>query len=257
MTNLAQAVYVEMLKARRSRVSLFTALGILILPLAAGFFMIILKDPELARRVGLISTKAHLVAGSADWPSYLGLLTQSIAGGGLVLFGLVVIWVFGREFSDRTAKDLLALPTPRSAVVLSKFVVTAMWCAALTAVLCLFGFAVGVAIGFPPASSQAILQGFLAIVAAALMVIALVTPMGFFASAGRGYLAPMGTTFLILLLAQVIAAAGWGEYFPWSIPGVFSQGQLLGAVSYAILLLTSLAGLAATLRWWERADQAR
>jgi ABC-2 type transport system permease protein len=81
--------------------------------------------------------------------------------------------------------------------------------------------------------------------------------MGFFASAGRGYLAPMGTVFLILLLAQVIAAAGWGEYFPWSIPGVFSQGQPLGAVSYAIVLLTSLAGIAVTLAWWERADQAR
>jgi ABC-2 type transport system permease protein len=31
-----------------------------------------------------------------------------------VLFGLIVVWLFGREFSQDTAKDLLALPTARS-----------------------------------------------------------------------------------------------------------------------------------------------
>ena len=37
-----------------------------------------------------------------------------MAAGGLFLFGFLFIWVFGREYSDRTAKDLLALPTARS-----------------------------------------------------------------------------------------------------------------------------------------------
>jgi len=95
-----------------------------------------------------------------------------------------------------------------------------------------------------------------AIALAACMVIALVTPIAFFASAGHGYLAPMGFVFLIVLLAQVIAVAGWGEYFPWSIPGVYSQGEVLEPVSYVIVGLTSLAGVAATLIWWEWADLA-
>jgi ABC-2 type transport system permease protein len=43
--------------------------------------------------------------------------------------------VFGREYSDRTLKDLLALPTLRSAIVLAKFVVVASWSAALTVVI--------------------------------------------------------------------------------------------------------------------------
>jgi len=149
MSNLAQAIYVETLKARRSRVSLFTALGILLLPLAGGFFMIVLKDPEMARRVGLISAKARLIVGTADWPTYLGFLTQSIAAGGFLLFGLIVSWVFGREYSDRTAKDLLALPTSRSAIVLSKFLVVAVWSAALTVLTCLVGLGLGAVIGFP------------------------------------------------------------------------------------------------------------
>jgi ABC-2 type transport system permease protein len=257
MSNLGQAVYVETLKARRSRVSLFTALGIALLPLAGGFFMFVLKDPELARRVGLISAKANLLVATADWPSYLGFLAQALAGGGLVLFGLVASWVFGREYSDRTAKDLLALPTSRSVIVLSKFVVGAAWCAALTVVVCLVGLGIGAAIGFPDVSTQVVLKGFGVLALIACMVIALVTPIAFFASAGHGYLAPMGVVFLILLLAQVSAAAGWGEYFPWSIPGMYSQGGSLAPVSGVIVVLTSVAGIASTLIWWERADQSR
>jgi len=257
MNNLAQAVYVETLKARRSRMSLFTALGILLLPLAGGFFMIVLKDPEMARRVGLISAKARLLVGAADWPSYLGFLTQAVAGGGIVLFGLIVSWVFGREYSDRTVKDLLALPTPRSAIVLSKFVLVAAWSAALTVLICLAGLGIGAAIGFPEAPMPVLLNGLSAIALAACMVIALVTPMAFFASAGRGYLAPIGFVFLIALLTQVLAAAGWGEFFPWAIPGLYSQGAELGVVSYVIVILTSIAGAVGTLLWWEWADQAR
>jgi ABC-2 type transport system permease protein len=255
MNNVAQAIWVETLKARRSRMPLLTALGFALLPLASGFFMVVLKDPELARRVGLISAKAHMLAGAADWPTYLGLVAQAIAGGGIVLFGLIGSWVFGREYSDRTVKDLLALPTSRSAIVLSKFVVVAAWSAALTVMICLVGLGVGAAVGLSQASMQIILQGGVTIALAACLTIALVTPIAFFASAGHGYLPPMGFVFLALLLAQVIAAAGWGEYFPWSIPALYSQGGNLGTVSYVIVILTGVAGLAGTILWWELADQ--
>lgn len=257
MNNLAQAVWVEMLKARRSQMPVFTALGFSLLPLAMGFFMVVLKDPEMARRVGLISAKARVIAGAADWPTYVGLLAQAVAGGGMVLFGLVGIWVFGREYSDRTVKDLLALPTPRSAVVLGKFLLVALWSAILTALVCLLGLALGAAIGLAQASPQMILKGGATIAFSAAMAITLATTVAFFASAGHGYLPPLGLVFLAVLLAQVAAAAGWGEYFPWSIPLLYSQGDTLGVVSYAIVILTGLAGLAGTFAWWERADQTR
>lgn len=38
MNNLAQAIWVEFLKARRSKMSLFTALGFAMIPLGGGFF---------------------------------------------------------------------------------------------------------------------------------------------------------------------------------------------------------------------------
>jgi ABC-2 type transport system permease protein len=255
MNNVVQATWVELFKARRSKVPLLTGLGFLLAPLAGGFFMVVLKDPEFARRAGLISAKAQLVAGLADWPTYLELLAQATAIGGLILFSLVGSWVFGREYSDRTVKDLLALPTSRSAIVAAKSAVIAAWSAGLVVIIYLVGLGVGALVGLPGGSTQLILQGGVTIAITAGLTIASVTPIIFFASAGHGYLPPMGVAILAIFLAQIIAVAGWGEYFPWSIPALYSQGERLGTASYAIIILTGVAGIAATFIWWELADQ--
>jgi ABC-2 type transport system permease protein len=255
MNNLAQAIWVETLKARRSKMPLLTALGFMLVPFVGGFFMLILNDPELARRIGVISAKAQLTAGSADWPSFLDLMTQAIVIGGIVLFGFIGSWVFGREYADHTLKDLLALPTSRSTIVLSKFVVVMVWSLILATAACLIGLGVGAAVGLPPVPAETIWQGSLTLAIAALLTTVLVTPIAFVASAGHGYLPPLGATVLAIFLAQIIAVLGWGEYFPWSIPALYSQGSRLAPVSYVIVLLAAGAGIVATFVWWERADQ--
>ena len=117
------ALWSEFLKARRSPVPWLAGFGFCLAPLAGGLFMWILKDPERARSLGIISVKAQIAAGVADWPAMFGFLAQGIFGGGALITAFVTAWVFGREFSDHTVKELLAVPTSRAAVVLSKFVV--------------------------------------------------------------------------------------------------------------------------------------
>jgi len=262
MTGFVQAVWVELLKARRSKVPLLTGLAFSMAPLAGGFFMIILRDPELARRMGMISAKAQLVAGSADWPTYLDLLTQALAIGGIIVFGFVASWVFGREYSDRTLKDLLALPTSRSAIVLAKFVVVGLWSASLTLAVYLVGLGIGAAVALPPVAGEVFRQGIITFAITAGMTIILVTPVAFFASAGRGYLPALGFTILTLVAAQIVAATGWGEYFPWAIPALYAgmagpQYADLGPASYVLLVVTSLGGAVGTLAWWELADHSK
>lgn len=260
MTNLPQAIWVELLKARRSTMPLITLLAFSLAPFAGGFFMFVLKDPEVAQRLGVISAKAQIVAGSADWQTYLGVLAQAIAVGGVILFSFIASWVFGREYSDHTINDLLALPTPRTAIVLAKFVVILIWSAGLAAAIYLIGLGVGVMVGLPPAPAAVIWQGTRVLAVAAALTIALSTPIAFFASAGHGYLAPMGAAILAVIFAQVIAAAGWGDYFPWSIPALYAgvagpESAMVGRTSFALVILTCLLGMAVTFAWWVRADQ--
>jgi ABC-type transport system involved in multi-copper enzyme maturation permease subunit len=261
MTDLSNAVWIELRKARRSRVPLFTFLGFLMLPLVCALLMVIYKDPEFARNVGLISTKANLVGGSADWPFFLSMFAQGIAIGGLLLFSLIGSWVFGREFADGTLKDLLAVPVSRTTILLAKFVVVGLWSIVLTVAIYAIGLVLGAIVGLPQGTPTLFKQGSITLAVTAGLVIVDVIPVALFASIGRGYLLPMGLMLLILALANVIAILGWGSYFPWSVPGMYAglSGKAGGleAASYWIVILTGLAGMVATYLWWNHADQNR
>ncbi len=260
MNGLGTALWAEALKARRSRMPWITALGGAFAPVVGGLLMAILKDPAWARRHGLIAAKAQLTAGTADWPTFWGFLAQAVAIGGLVLFGLIAIWVFGREYSDRTAKDLLALPTTRSAIVGAKFILVAVWSMLVAALIYTIGVGVGAAVGLPGWSSNLMVAAAGQIAVTAGLTVALVTPFAWAASAGRGYLPPVGVLFLVIVLGQIMAAAGWGDAFPWSIPALASgiagpATPRVGTASYLLVVFTGVAGVVGTLAWWRCADQ--
>jgi ABC-2 type transport system permease protein len=261
MSELTNALWIETRKALRSRVPLFTALGFLIAPLACALAMVIYKDPQAARELGLIGAKANLVGGSADWPFYLNMLAQAVAIGGLLLFSLVQTWIFGREFADGTVKDLLAVPVGRSALVSAKFIVAAVWSAGLVVLIYLIGLALGALITLPQGSPAVLAAGSRTLAVTTLLVIVAVTPIGLLASVGRGYLLPMGLAILGVALANLLAFLGWGHLFPWSAPalyaGVAGAAAAFDPRGYWIVLLTGAAGVIAADRWWRTADQAR
>lgn len=107
MIYLYTVLRVECLKVIKSKVIWLTAAAFTIAPLMAGFFMFVLKNPELAKNSGLLGTKAQ-IAGEATWPSYIELHAQMISVGGIFIFGFVTSWIFGREYADQTIKDLLS-----------------------------------------------------------------------------------------------------------------------------------------------------
>ena len=79
MTGLRAAITVELLKSRRSRIPWAVAAGFSVAPLVGGLFMLILKDPDRARQLGILGQKAQLTAGTADWPTYLNMTAQAVA----------------------------------------------------------------------------------------------------------------------------------------------------------------------------------
>jgi len=262
MNGFFPALWAEALKLRRSKVPLFAALGLSVIPFVAGLFMIILKDPEAARSMGLISTKAQLTAGVADWPAFFGMLAQAIAIGGAIVFAILTAWVFGREFSDRTAKELLALPTSRAAIIAAKFVLIAAWMIAVSLFIFGLGMIVGNMVVIPGWSQELFQSAFVNFVGSAILTIALTPFVALLASIGRGYMPAFGWAILTIVLAQIAAATGWGDWFPWSVPALFSgatgpRAELMGGHSYLIVIVASIIGLAATLYWWRSADQTK
>lgn len=259
---IAAALSAELLKTRRSVVPRVAFLAFTVAGLVGGFFMFVVQDPHRARSLGLLGAKARFVGPSADWAGYFALIAQIAAVGGLLVFGLVVIWLFGREFTDRTAKDLLALPTSRTAIVLAKLVVAFGWSALLTVQVVVISLAIGTGLRLPGWTTGTVLSGLGTVFAAALLTTVLATAYGLAASVGRGYLTAVGAMFLSLFAAQVIAALGFGAWFPWSVPsllsGVAGPGQATpGVLSISAVALVGFAANLATVLWWEHADHNR
>ena len=259
MNNLSDMIWIELRKAIRSRMPLWTALGSLFMPFGIAFLIFVSKNPEISQKLGLVSAKANLIAYSAtDWPTYLGFFGQLMAAGGFILFILIISWVFGREFTDGTLKDMLAVPVQRSSILLAKFIVVAAWSTMLTTAIFIAGLVMGAVIKLPGGSIGVIFHGSALVWVTAGLVIPVVLPFALFASVGRGYLLPIGMAVLTLMMTNLVMIVGWGEYFPWAVPGLYAQGKSsLAPISFGIVFLTGLVGMVMTYFWWMLADQSR
>jgi ABC-2 type transport system permease protein len=253
---LAAAFYAEALKARRSLVPWLVGVFATLPPVMLGLMMAIKKHPADAQRFGLLTEKSRLLVGAVDWPTFLGLVGQMMGAMGAMAFAILTAWVFGREFADRTCRIMLATPTRRSAMIAAKTGVAAMWCLFLAAWIIAAAFAVGAVIGMPGLTLQ-IARDTVAIAGrTALLWLALLPVTALVASVGRGYLLPIGVAIGTMIVAQFVNATGWAPWFPWCVAmtsGV--PGTHIAAASVAVVILTGVLGMVATLLWWERSDQ--
>lgn len=258
---MKDVLWIEFRKVIRSKLPIFTVLGFFMIPVACSFIMFVYRDPEFARKAGLISAKANLMGGKADWMTYLNMLYQSMAIVGIILFSFIQSWMFGREFVDGTIKDLLAVPVARFTILAAKFIVAGIWSAALALLVYLAGMAMGFIVGLPYVPLQVIVTGSVTFLVTSCLVIFTMPPFALIASIGRGYMLPFGFSVFVLAFAQILGLMGWGEFFPWAIPAMYAnmgnKPITITPFSYSIVILTAVAGIYGTYVWWKYADQSR
>ena len=262
MRQLLHALSAEFIKNKYATILWVTFIAFSLAPIMGGVFMLIMRNPEALAKAGGLNVKAKVMDFAANWNSYLAILTQAIGVGGVLVFGFVSSWIFGREYSEGTAKDLLSLPTSRTRILNAKFIVYVLWCLALVVSNLLIGILIGTVLRLPMVPANSILIQLMDYLITTVLTILIGTPIAFFAIWGKGYLAPLGFVVLTLVFSQIIAATGYGTYFPWAIPGLFSGSggeykSYLNFMSYAILLLTSIAGYIASITFWKIADQTK
>jgi ABC-2 type transport system permease protein len=253
------ALVTEFIKLRRSRVPLVTIIFFIFIPLMMGLLMYLAQHPDIASKVGIIGMKASLF-GENNWNSYFILINQIIAAIGIIGFGFITSWIFGREYMDHTMKDLLALPASRTMIVIAKFTIVILWSIILCLVIFISGLVIGYITNLPGWSQQVFLENLSRFFVISGLTTLLSTPVALIASFGKGIVAPISFVIVMLILAQIVGLVGWGPYFPWSIPGVHSvpdgtPGMQLVLASYIIIIITFLAGFIGTISQWLHADQ--
>lgn len=253
----------ELIKLRRSRVTWLTLAAYTFMVVVVGLFLWMMRNPGAAAGLGLLGQKASFAFGGGplDWRSFFGFIVELGGLGGLVLSSIIVTYLFGREYAEGTAKNLLALPIARSRFVLAKIVVSAGWFAVLTAWILATGYLVGSLVGLGPVDADLLFATAGKLFALAAMSLACAMLVAWVAVEARGYFAPLGFTFFTMVLASLFGHTGWAPWVPWSIIGIYSgaagPAAGLGWGSVAVVAATFLLGAALTVRHEVYADNAQ
>jgi ABC-2 type transport system permease protein len=256
-------VATELMKLRRSKVTWMTFAAYAFMAAMAGFFMWMMKNPGMARNLGLIGQKANFAfgGGGTDWPAFLPFIVEMGAIGGLILISVIVAFVFGREYTEGMAKNMLALPMPRSWFVLGKLVVSVAWFALLTIWLIGASWIAGSLLGLAGMTTALFLAAAAKLLLLALMSFCCAVLVAWVAVETRGYFAPLGFAIFTLVLANVFGHTGWGPWVPWTIVGLYSGAAgpeiALGWGSFAVIAMTFLIGTVLTIRHEAYADNVQ
>jgi len=262
MNNQLYPLKAELLKCRHSVIFLISFIAFSLVPIMGGVFMLVMQNPEAMAKASLLNTKVEMMNVTADWNALFMILTQGMGVGGIMVFGFIASWLFGREYSDNTVKDLLSLPSSKTSILNAKYIVYVLWAITLAVVNALFGILIGSLIGLQGFDSNSVPVYLRDYCITTVLIILLGTPVAFFSMIGKGYLAPLGFIALVLVFSQIIAAVGFGHYFPWSVPALFSGAggeykEQLNAMSYIIVVMVSVIGYCITVIYWKNADYSK
>ncbi|MBU5671079.1 ABC transporter permease [Paenibacillus brevis] len=228
--------------------------------------MIAIESKKLSRSYvvwGMLALYLFICAirvGEGDWSTYLGNVLFMFASVlGLVGYAALTSWTYGREYNDRTFKDLLALPVSRGKIVAGKAIASLAWCLLLTGTAFAFSLLIGMLAGISGLTGELIIYYSLRLLIIAIIQMLLCGPVILLASLSRGYLVPIAYAFTTLIVALIVGATPLGHYMPWVIPSLQYAGSEeallpLSLGSYLIPVLTGLAGFVATWAWWRWAD---
>ncbi len=242
------ALRVEARKLTRSLVGVIGTAAIIggILALIGGITVAIATgNPELTAKLGASAT--------LDWAGLLASAAQITAAGGFGGFGIVVTWMFAREFTDGTITGLFALPISRGTIAAAKIIVFLLWALAVNLLIVAGLIAVGFLLGYgdPTVTGwQGLARQFLL----GILTAAITLPVAWIATLARSLLAGVATTIGLVVVGQVGVLAGVGGWLPIAAPALWalSNGTAVSLGQFAVVGVFAITFAVLTVHSWVR-----
>lgn len=192
------------------------------------------------------------LADAEGWELLVGASIQIGATAGLLGFGVSLSWMVGREFADGTIHGLFAIPVSRETLAAAKLAVYLTWTAIVAVMLVALLLVAGLLLGFG-SPDEAAIRGLGRLFTILLLSGGLAVPAAWAATLGRGLLAGITTTILVIVIAQVMVIGGAGAWFPVAAPALWGvDPNSVSPLQLALVLAVPLIVGWLTTRSWRR-----
>ncbi|MDO4258586.1 MAG: ABC transporter permease [Actinomycetaceae bacterium] len=242
------AFHVEALKLTHSLVGIIATCAMTVgtLALLGGISAgIRAGNPELIAKAG--------PAASHDWDGLIAGATQISAVSSILGFGIVLAWLFSREFTDGTITGLFALPIRRGDIALAKLAVFVLWVLATTSLVVFGVLLLGLCFGYGmPGSEASAALGRLWLLM--LFSAGITTPISWIATLTRSLLAAVSSTIAVVIIAQIGALSGAGDWVPLSAPALWALSAGSAVTTLQLTLSLAIPGVFTALVYtsWSR-----
>ncbi|SDX41516.1 bacitracin transport system permease protein [Marininema mesophilum] len=239
MVNL---VYTELLKLKRSKMFLLSIIGAAVAPLMVAIAMFI-QEPTVLAKFDVL---------------FLNTSKYAVLIIGAPLYGVITAYLYSREYTEDTLKNLLTIPVSRISLLMSKWILLFFWIMLLTLVVWGLALLMGILLQFEGLSFLMVTQSFGKFAIAGVFLFILSTPIVLITLMLKNFVPTIVVTIVITLLNVMLATSEHRGLFPWVAALDIANGTLEptypSEVSYLLIAATAFLGFIASIVYFKKVD---
>lgn len=247
---MADMIYCEFLKLKRSKVCMAAVLGTFATPLLAV----------------TNSIRSHFTYGGAVslFAVYDTAFMFLMLLFGPLIFSIIASYLFSREYTEKTLKTIFVVPISKKKFVSGKFI-TLFICTLILmliswAEIFVLGGICEIVWGTGKIDFSAAVYFLIKIIQGAVLLYFTITPFAFLAMYARGFIIPMIAAAIIALGNVVLSGSSIAGFVPWSasylIVRRINQSACPAFVSMIIILVLFLLSYICSILLFEKEDVA-
>ncbi|MBR3113240.1 MAG: ABC transporter permease [Methanobrevibacter sp.] len=236
-------IKMEFLKLKRSNIFLLSLMGAVLPPLL--MFIAVFAFDE-GSTFDMLFTNVNM---------YMSALFA------IMLFSIMISYLFGREYNEHTLKTMLTIPISRGKFLASKYVMFLVWILILTVVTSLSALVFGFIAGLEGVTLKLFMDSFAQLLFANVLLFLTFSPFVFLSLFITNMVPAMVGGAGLTLVNMLIYGQTWAPYVPWVCPYLIASGEIAEyatspTVSYGVILVTFLIGLAISYIYFTKTDVA-
>lgn len=242
---MADLLYTELLKLKRSKMFLVSILGSAAVPFMCfiGFLNKRGKSPDVPIQFSEVFSETNM---------YIVLLI------GVLLYGVIASYLFNREYIENTLKSLLTIPVSKVSFMLSKFIMLLIWIMTLTIVSWGLTLMLGLVGDFEGLNSTVLAESLKQFVIGGGLLFLVVTPAIFITLVSKNYVPGIVFNTVITMVNVMMITSEYRALYPWAGVWVIVNNMVVPEYpveyTYISIFTTFIIGFIATMIYFRKED---